>query len=227
MNLTKYIVSNKYSNGEIISNIIKDLNNIMIFNNILFIRTPTTGAWLDKLLVNDNRVTRILYKTEKQPSTKFHHKRTVITDSDNLENILLSLGKTFDLICIDPFHEYIFSKRDFELVYKYLDFNGILLSHDCFPKSINYANSKYTKGNWSGETYIAFIEFAHNNPYLYYALLNIDTGIGIISKTNCIKDTIQIMNDELIVNILELHNNDSNLLYDFFRTNIHKIIKVL
>lgn len=41
----------------------------------------------------------------------------------------------------------------------------------------------YTRGNWSGETYIAFVEIAYKNPNLFFGLLNTDTGIGIISKT--------------------------------------------
>ena len=40
----------------------------------------------------------------------------------------------------------------------------------------------YQPFGWNGETYIAFIEFAYHNPDLFYGLLKIDTGIGIISK---------------------------------------------
>jgi hypothetical protein len=57
MNLNNYLHISKYSNGEIISKLVRDLDKQNYFNNILFIRTPTTGEWLDKILMDDERVT--------------------------------------------------------------------------------------------------------------------------------------------------------------------------
>lgn len=102
----------------------------------------------------------------------------------NLENELSQLNKKFNLICIDPFHEYEISKSNFNLLYSYLSEDGTIISHDCFPAITKLARPTYCQGEWCGETYVAFVEFAHNNPALYYGILNIDTGIGIISKLN-------------------------------------------
>jgi hypothetical protein len=217
MDLNNYLNISKYSNGEIISKLVVDLDKLNNFNNILFIRTPTTGEWLDKILTNNSRVTRILYT----PNVIFNHKyrydkNTIIINSDDLQNTFIYLDKKFDLIVIDPFHEYDYSKRDFELCYLYLSEIGMLLSHDCFPPSINHSNKKYIFAvPWSGETYIAFVEFAYNNPKLYYGLLNIDTGIGIISKKN-MEYLSNNLNRQKQEELLKLYNNNNDNIYYFF-----------
>ena len=108
----------KYSNGEIISKLVRDLDKQNYFNNILFIRTPTTGEWLDKILMDDERVTRVLYTPNITFSHMYrYHKNTINCNSDDLQNSFMYLDKKFYLIVIDPFHEYEYSKRDFELFY--------------------------------------------------------------------------------------------------------------
>lgn len=106
-----------------------------------------------------------------------------IIEHSKLENQLNLLNKEYDLIVIDPFHEYTHSMSDFNLVTKYLKPTGLLISHDCYPLNEKFATPKFISGGWSGETYLAFVKFAYDNPTYYYTILNIDTGIGIISKT--------------------------------------------
>jgi hypothetical protein len=172
----------EYKNGDIISLFITHLYNEYKFKNILFVRTCTTGDWQDKLLINEKNITRILYFTNKTEKKTNSHKLTNIIDSNDLENTLKLLNKNFDLICIDPFHEYNESKRDFSILSSFLTKNGILISHDCFPENKDMSTPYFKEGGWCGETYVAFIEFAYKNPSMYYAILNIDTGIGIMSK---------------------------------------------
>jgi hypothetical protein len=101
---------------------------------------------------------------------------------DDLESTVHSLGKRFDLIAMDPFHEYEYSCRAFHLMYSFLSDRGRLVCHDCFPPRPSMAVPAFTTGAWCGETYLALIEFASRNPHLYYGVLNVDTGIGIVSK---------------------------------------------
>ena len=72
-------------------------------------------------------------------------------------------------------------------------------------------------------TYGAFIEFAFNNRHLFYAVLNKDYGLGIISKNKIIYVT-KIINVDLqqtFVNMLK--NNDDNT-YIFFKIHEKMLI---
>lgn len=221
--MNKYFqVTNPY-NGQIISEFISDLSIMNKYDNILFVRTPSTGSWLDSLLIDNNNVIRILYNTGKTYNKNEIHKSLIIIDQNELKNTLNKFNKKFDLICIDTFHEYEHSKHDFELLSLFLSDSGILVSHDCFPKYKSWATSKFNRGNWCGQTYLAFVEFAYNNPNFYYGVLNTDTGIGIISKIeiDILKNNL---NKEKQNTLLFLHKTNNDNMYEYFCENSQEII---
>lgn len=226
MNILDYKIIN-YSNGEIISKFVSDYVDTYKCNNILFIRTPTTGDWLEKLLVNKINIDRLLYYTdnimEKKAKNIICHKLTKKIKLLDLENVLHKLNKKFDLICIDPYHEYNTSKMNFDLLYSFLSDTGILISHDCYPSTEKLANPNYQIGSWCGETYVAFVEFAYNNPMLYYSIINIDTGIGIISKLNInyLKNCLDLDKQEIFLSMYKNKNKD---FYKFFCDNSKDLI---
>jgi hypothetical protein len=224
MNISNYLQNRNSINGAVISLFIADLYKENKYKDILFVRTCTTGAWLDKLLIGKD-VNRILYYTDtiKEPTTS--HPSTQIVHSNNVENQLLLLNKTFDMICVDTWHEYDLSSRDFRILSSFLNESGILISHDCYPWNIQVANPKFIRGNWCGETYLAFIEFAHHNPALFYAVLNIDTGIGIASKTplHFLSNTL---NREKQEQLLFLHKHSEDY-YSYFIKHSKEIINAL
>ncbi len=222
INISKYLKNKSNVNGQVISSLILDLYNTYKFKDILFVRTFTTGAWLDKLLIDNQDVNRILYYTDNINKPTKSHELTKIIHSNELETQLLSLNKTFDFICIDTCHEYQLSSRDFKLISSLLNETGILISHDCYPWNKKVANPIYTPGSWCGETYIAFIEFAYNNSNMYYTVLNVDTGIGIMSKQQ-----INYLSNSLDKNkqkhLLDLHKKLQDP-YTYFTTNSKDII---
>ena len=226
MNIFEYNSQNKpFDNGEIISKFINDYIRLYNCENILFVRTPTTGDWLNKICINNDNVVRILYDTNFITGIDSSNLKNKI-EYKNLEVTLSQLNKKFDLICIDPFHLYEISKANFNLFYSYLSENGTIISHDCFPSTAKMAHPNYCKGGWCGETYVAFVEFAHNNPELYYGILNIDTGIGIISKLNntlFLKNNLNIEKQELFLSKhknKEMHTN----IYKYFCENSIELI---
>lgn len=91
------------------------------------------------------------------------------------------------------------------------------------------ANPNYIKGPWCGETYMAFVEFAYNNysnnPNNYYAILNIDTGIGIISKKQLgfLSNTLDRKKQEHLL-YLYYNNNPKGQYYKYFNENSKDII---
>jgi hypothetical protein len=85
------------------------------------------------------------------------------------------------------------------------------------------ANPKYQKGAWCGETYVALVDFAYNNAILYYGLLNIDTGIGIISKSNIafLTNNLNFKKQEIF---LSMHKNNNSSVYEYFCENSIELI---
>lgn len=225
MDFSKYMNKRFQSFGDIISLLVMDLYNENKYDNILFVRTCTTGGWLDKLLVEHPNVTRILYYTDKIRHPTESHKATTIMHSNNLEKYLLSLNKTFDLICIDTWHEHNVSSRDFRIISSVLSDSGILVSHDCYPWNRTVANRVFIPGEWCGETYISFVEFAYNNPDLYYTILKTDTGIGIISKKEMplLSNSLDRNKQEYLL-LLHRHSKDY---YAFFNDHSKDIINAI
>lgn len=222
--MEKYISIDKYLNGDIIKMLILDLHRKNNYKNILFVRTHTTGGWTDDLMI-DNNVTRIIYHVDKTKKNNSYNKSTISIDSADLETTLKSIDKKYDLIALDPFHEYYESKRDLNLLSSFLTDDGILISHDCYPKSKEMAYPHFNQGSWCGETYIAFVEFAYNNPNMFYAVLNTDTGIGIISKSYF--EPLKNNFDTEKQKILLLLHKESNDAYTYFSENSDTIINAI
>jgi len=222
IDIFKYLNEKSFKNGDVISSLITDLYKENKYSNILFIRTLTTGNWLDDLLLDNKKINRFLYYTDNIKISAKSHQSTKIIHSNDFENELQLLNKTFDLICIDSCHEYEISLRDLKIISLFLNETGIIISHDCFPWNKTVANPFFIKGSWCGETYIAFIEFALCNPNMFYTVLNIDTGIGIISKKQ-INYLSNLLDKSKQEHLLYLHKNSKDP-YTYFVENSKDII---
>ena len=222
MDVSKFLNKKCKLHGTVISSLVLDLYKKNKYKNILFVRSCTTGLFIDNLLIKNQDINRLLYYTDKIKNPTTSHELTTIIHSNDLENHLISLNKTFDLICMDTSHEYEISSRDFKIISSLLNETGILISHDCYPWNEKVANPSYITGEWSGETYIAFVEFAYNNPNMFYTVLNIDTGIGIISKKqlNFLSNSLDKNKQEYL---LYLHKNSKDP-YTYFTQNSKDII---
>jgi hypothetical protein len=223
--MDRFFTKTFYNNGDIISEVILDMYEKYNYENILFIRTPTTGDFLDKLLVNNSNITRIIYETYKISNYTFHPS-TYLIDYAQLPNILLAINKRFDFICIDTFHAFITSRGDLHLLSSFLSRNGIMICHDCFPLNKTIAQPLYNDGDWCGETYAAFIDFAYENPHFFYALLKIDTGIGMISKIplEMLKNDFDRQKQEIF---LSYKSNNNEQLYDYFVENCEDMMNII
>ena len=181
------------------------------FKNILIVNTPTTGHFLNNFFLEE-RTLRISYVPNKY---------------NKFVEIVNNLNQKFDLICVDPYHEYKESIETFTLLTKLLNENGVLISHDCYPPNFNSSYPTYKKGEWCGVTYAAFIEIAHDNPNWYYAIINNDYGLGIISKEK-IQYVEKITNSEkqkIFLNIFK--EKKYKEAYNYFINNSTDIINLL
>ena len=216
-------VKNRYD-GETAQILFTDLYNNNSSKNILFLRTPSTGGWMDNMLLSAPNVTRILYKTEKNMIP--HNNSTIIIEQSELETFIESLNKKFDLICMDPFHEYYESYRDLSLLSSYLSDDGILISHDCCPQSKEYAYPTFTRGRWSGITYGCLVELAYNNQQWFYGVLDVDTGIAIISKKNMegLSQNFNRDKQEILIKMMKEQNENT---YDYYKENGKELINLI
>ena len=127
MNILEYNNQKKpVVNGKIITKCINDYISLYNCENILLVRTPTTGDWMKNICMNNNNVVRILYDTDFITGINSSNIKDKI-EYKNLEDTLSKLNKTYDLICIDPFHEYEISKENFNLLYSYLNEEGTII----------------------------------------------------------------------------------------------------
>ena len=90
----------------------------------------------------------------------------------------------YDLIFLDPWHEYVTSYRDWGLAFDWLKPGGALVVHDCRPdKSVSTA-PWYELGEWSGVTFEAYIDFVRaRRSDLSYCTIDTDMGVGIIRRS--------------------------------------------
>lgn len=218
MNLVKY----DCPNGEIISEYVKQL--IKPTMNILFIRTPTTGRWLDE--IEADNITRICYAVQPVITYCCKPSLSVLRIMYNkLETTLQKLQKTFDLIVIDPHHDYTISYNNFSVLLPFL--TGMIVSHDCFPPSVLQATPTFVEGNWCGQTYLSFVKMAYTYPDLYYGIVNTDTGIGIISKQPEVYLTNGFNRDKQEQLLSMDFVNNYEMVYQYFVTNATELINIL
>lgn len=187
------------------------LDELYNFEKILIVNTPSTGLFLDKMLLEKNT------KRIKYTSNDFDKFTTMIND----------MNEKFDLILVDPYHEYKESIVTFELLTEILDDNGILISHDCNPPNFDCTYPIYKKGEWCGLTYAAFIENAYKNSNLYYGVIDNDYGLGIISKNEIqfVKKIIDKEKQLIFLNLLE--EKDYINAFTFFREYSNEIINLI
>jgi hypothetical protein len=164
-----------YTKSDTFNTVCTSLNKTNKFGSILLVRYSITAPFFDNLFTDISNVTRITYTNDKYPDTEG------IPHSD-LFSKLTNLDTKWNLICVDPFHEYTESIGDLSMLASFLTDDGLLICHDCYPLKRNLISSTYHFGFWCGVTYGAFIEFAYNNPNWFYTVLNTDYGLGVMSK---------------------------------------------
>lgn len=90
-------------------------------------------------------------------------------------------GLRYDIILVDPFHDYASSYRDLAAAFDLLDAGGMLVVHDCRPPNIAVATPEFIEGEWCGVTYKAYLDFVFARR-LDYSTVDTDYGCGIVRK---------------------------------------------
>lgn len=88
---------------------------------------------------------------------------------------------TFDIIFIDANHEDKYCWFDIQQSLNILNWNGVIVCHDCNPQKEEY--TKYNKGFYNGTVYKSIIRLRETIPYVKVCTVDADYGVGILIKT--------------------------------------------
>jgi len=99
-------------------------------------------------------------------------------------------GLRFDIVFIDPWHEYECTRRDMQVAFSLVNDDGIIVMHDCAPqsKAAFFAPSRGDLEEWYGVTYKAYLDVLLTRNHLWYCTVDADTGCGMIrsSQKTCL-----------------------------------------
>ncbi|KAA2238509.1 class I SAM-dependent methyltransferase [Chitinophaga agrisoli] len=97
-------------------------------------------------------------------------------------------GKPLDICLVDGMHEYAFALRDVENCLQYMPDNGVIIMHDCNPKSREasytwkeYRDNNYS-GDWNGDVWKTIMHLRSTRQDINVFVLDCDHGLGIITK---------------------------------------------
>lgn len=153
------------------------------YDTFLEISTQTTGGEFSKADSSRLKADRLAYNIEGE----FDDGAPIAFRSGNLDIAacvaeLRRRNARYDIILVDPFHDYACSYRDIELALFLLKNNGSIVVHDVLPPSAGKLISPtFVRGSWCGVTFIAFIDFLMKED-LQFCTVDCDFGCGIIRK---------------------------------------------
>jgi hypothetical protein len=175
--------------GQIISKLVQDLCDAEKPNRVLFVRTPTTGGFLESLKLPESVVpVWARYESHQRHEGEYLAREPYVS----LMKTMAQRGDRFDMIVMDPSHEIATSLGDFELCLSLLATEGILLSHDCAPSRPRLATAVFHEGLWCGQTYAALAAFAVKHPEVAVGVLDTDTGIAMIRRHDAAPEGLRL-----------------------------------
>jgi predicted O-methyltransferase YrrM len=95
------------------------------------------------------------------------------------DDFFISNSDKFDIIFIDGLHEYDQVNKDIKNSLKALNDGGVILLHDCLPKSYFHQAIPRSRMSWNGDVWKNIVELRTNSEIDTYTCFA-DQGIGII-----------------------------------------------
>jgi len=130
------------------------------------------------------------------------------------DQFFLQNKKLFDCIFIDGLHIYEQVIRDIKNSLNFLNDDGVIILHDCLPKSISHQRVPRTRYNWNGDVWKAMVEVRTWDNCDAFTVLA-DQGLGVIKK----KDN----SNKIFID----NKNFKKLKFRFFYNNYRKIMKTV
>lgn len=104
------------------------------------------------------------------------------------------LKKGIDIALVDGLHTFEQSYRDVMNIIPYLNDNGIIIMHDCFPphesasvRALSWAEARDKNlpgwtGEWCGDVWKAIVKLRNEEVDLTAFVINTDYGLGVVQK---------------------------------------------
>ena len=143
--------------------LINELAAIHGYRSYLEICTPTTGTIyraLDRRRYSISH--RLMYRYRDQWD-QFDDGMTIdfrssSPDSGEAVSAVRAAGFAYDVILVDPFHEYETSAQDLREACTLIKPNGTIVVHDCNPEEEALVTPHFQDGRWCGLTYKAYLD---------------------------------------------------------------------
>jgi hypothetical protein len=166
------------------TDIIQYLSKLRGYRSYLEICTPTTGGQFAKIDQSRFDVChRLMYRCPRDFSDGLNiNFRTPDAALTACVADINRKGLRYDIILVDPWHEYDSSLRDMQAALSLLTDRGSMVIHDCCPQSDDLISPKVAPGLWCGVTFIAYVNFMGQNSGLEYRTVDTDYGCGIVQK---------------------------------------------
>jgi methyltransferase family protein len=143
---------------------------------------------------------------------------------------LKDIPNKVDICLIDGFHTYECAIRDLTCAFELLEDGGVLVVHDCLPPSESFASPTWTKGDWAGVSYKAYLDFVLARDDLDYFTVDTDWGCGIIVKNrawNFMADTSSsVRKSKLACDWFSIHDRDQAV-FKFFVKNHKQLLRLV
>lgn len=132
----------------------------------------------------------------------------------NAPNVLKK--DSLDIAFIDGLHTYEQTYKDIENTLPYIKNNGLIVVHDCSPLSASAAypansiqhvkeiNPPGFDGLWSGDVWKVIPRLKLSHPELFLFVIDNDSGIGIISKSNVFIDDFTPSVDKIDYSVTDI-----------------------
>lgn len=154
------------------------------YTSYLEICTPLTGQAFNRVDKEQfRRRVRLMYQCP--PDFTDGERVDFSTESESCEELfgeLIRSGERFDLVFLDPQHDYATSLRDMVFGLRLMKDDGILLIHDCSPPGSAYATPEYNQGDWCGLTFAAYLDIVLFAKELHYITVDTDFGCGVVCR---------------------------------------------
>lgn len=172
------------------TDIITYLSELRGYRTYLEICTPTTGNKFAKIDQSKFDVChRLMYRCPEnfEDGLKIDFRTP---DLDTTQCIVRARRSSlhYDIILVDPWHEYGSSYRDIETALSLLSDKGSIVVHDCMPPTADIISPTWIPGAWCGVTFMAYIDFVTRNKQLEFRTVDTDYGCGIIQRSDAIQE---------------------------------------
>jgi hypothetical protein len=153
------------------------------YTSFLEISTPTTGrefSEADPALFT--RMERLTYNLQSLWDAEPVDYRSDTLDIAEFVAEFERRGVRYDLVLVDPYHDYACSARDLDLAWRILNDNGTIVVHDCMPPhGGGMISPTFVSGSWCGVTFIAYVDFLMKKSPRFVTV-DCDYGCGVIRR---------------------------------------------